>query len=246
MLAPGANAADIAVPTKAPPVPVSSWTGWYLGINGGSIDTRSGTVNLTGTDTGAGGLGSALTAGVIPGQIGTVYSGWMVGGTAGFNYQINPLWVIGLETDFDGGRAKQSSVVSPLGVVTTTSTRTLDELGTFRGRFGMTVVAPLFVYGTGGLAFTDRTFTLGAVAPTAAPPLNAFSTASGWVAGWTAGFGMEYTFGPHWSFKGEYLYANFGSPKTSIAYAYGASTSTLTATARDSDNIVRAGVNYRF
>jgi outer membrane immunogenic protein len=245
-LGPLAGAADML--TKAPAAPViTSWTGWYFGINGGEIDTIAGGVNLSGTDTGLGGLGSALAAGIIPGQMNVTNVGWLVGGTVGYNWQINPLWVVGVEGDLDGGKSKQSTTVSPTGVVATTSTRELDDLGTLRGRVGLTIVAPLLLYGTGGLAVTDRKFTLAAVDPAAGPPLNATSTTSGLVAGWTGGFGLEYMFGPHWTFKGEYLYADFGSPKASIAYAYPVgNSSTLTAATRDHENIVRAGINYRF
>jgi outer membrane immunogenic protein len=246
LLALPAIAADMPLAMAPAAAPVQTWTGWYIGINGGEYDTRDGTVNMTGTDTGAGGLGSALAAGTIPAQIGVTNAGWMVGGTAGFNWQINPLWVIGIEGDLDGGKSKQFTSASPAGILTTNVTRELDDLGTLRGRLGMTVVQPLLIYGTGGLAVTDRKFTLNAIDPGAAPPLGATSSLTGLVAGWTVGFGLEYTFGPHWSFKGDYLYASFGSPRTSIAYAYGANTSSLTATARDSENIVRAGINYRF
>lgn len=246
LLALPAIAADMPL-AKAPTVaPTQTWTGWYVGVNGGEYDTRDGTVNMTGTDTGAGGLGSALAAGIIPTQIGVTDAGWMAGGTAGFNWQINPLWVVGIEGDLDGGKAKQFTSASPTGIITTNITRELDDLGTLRGRLGMTVMPPLFVYGTGGLAVTDRKFTLNAIDPGAAPPLNATSTVSGLVAGWTAGFGLEYTFGPHWSFKGEYFYADFGTSKTTVAYAYGGNTSSLTGTVRDSYNIIRFGVNYRF
>jgi len=246
LLALPAVAADMPLAKAPAAAPVETWTGWYVGINGGEHDARDGSVNMTGTDTGAGGLGSALAAGIIPSPIGVIDAGWFVGGTAGFNWQINPLWVVGIEGDLDGGKAKQFTSVSPTGIVTTNLTRELDDLGMLRGRLGITVVQPLLVYGTGGLAVTDRKFTLNGFDPGAAPPLNATSTVSGVVAGWTVGGGLEYTFGPHWSFKGEYLFADFGTVKSTIAYAYPGNTSTLTGTVRDTYNIVRAGINYRF
>ena len=53
-------------------------------------------------------------------------------------------------------------------------------------------------------------------------------------------------FAPHWSLKAEYLYVDLGSISSTINYAYGANTSSLTATVRDTMNIVRGGINYHF
>jgi outer membrane immunogenic protein len=68
--------------------------------------------------------------------------------------------------------------------------------------------------------------------------------------GWTLGGGVEWKFAPAWSLKVEYLYVDLGSQSTTIGYAYtspGPSfTSTLTSTVNERDNIVRAGLNYKF
>jgi outer membrane immunogenic protein len=65
--------------------------------------------------------------------------------------------------------------------------------------------------------------------------------------GWTVGAGVEWMFAPAWSVKAEYLYVDLGSISNTIGYIYGpTSISSLTSTFNERDNIVRAGINYKF
>jgi outer membrane immunogenic protein len=79
-----AFAADLPVPSLPPPLPVYNWTGFYLGINGGF-----GTGNSNWSD------GPIGTTGSFP------ISGFLIGGTAGINYQIAE-YVFGIEGDATG------------------------------------------------------------------------------------------------------------------------------------------------
>src|SRR6516225_6166070 len=82
-------AADLSRPvyTKAPPPPpLYSWTGCYLGIEGGGAWGRSDQI-----------AGGPLGFGSLSGG-GYDVSGGLVGGTAGCNYQVNS-WVLGVEGD---------------------------------------------------------------------------------------------------------------------------------------------------
>jgi outer membrane immunogenic protein len=86
-----ASAADLPRPVyKAPPylspAPTFSWTGFYVGLNGGYGWDR-----LSGTGT----FGSdSITA-----------KGWLGGGQIGYNYQIGQ-FVVGVEGDFDWANVK--------------------------------------------------------------------------------------------------------------------------------------------
>jgi outer membrane immunogenic protein len=125
------QAADI-LPTKAPPMmvpavaPGFSWTGLYVGVNGG----------------GAWGRSYWDSAGAFD------LSGGLVGGTLGYNYQIGSA-VLGIEgdgdwTDISGSGANAGC---PLGCTTSNS-----WLATVRGRLGY--AADRFLpYITGGAAF---------------------------------------------------------------------------------------------
>src|ERR1700747_3357289 len=89
-----AFAADMAVKAPPPaPAPVYNWTGWYAGVNAGaSFGNAKTDFNVL----------SVLTSGIVPGfsQSDTTYpSGFMGGGQIGYNWQLSPIWVVGLEAD---------------------------------------------------------------------------------------------------------------------------------------------------
>jgi len=128
-----AVAADLprAMPTKAPAIfaPGYSWTGFYLGVNGGGAFGRSDWSGF-GNDTNV--------------------SGGLVGVTAGYNWQSGQ-WVFGLEGDIDWSSIKGSftNAACPTGCETKNS-----WLGTARGRLGY-AFDRVMPYITGGAAFGD-------------------------------------------------------------------------------------------
>ena len=128
-----AVAADLprGMPTKAPAVfaPGYSWTGFYVGINGGGAFGRS-DWSAFGNDTNV--------------------SGGLVGVTAGYNWQ-SGAWVFGLEGDIDWADIKGNftNAACPTGCETKNS-----WLGTARGRLGY-AFDRVMPYITGGAAFGD-------------------------------------------------------------------------------------------
>jgi outer membrane immunogenic protein len=204
-----AAAADLARPAPAPyykaPVyaPVYNWSGFYIGINGGG---GWGTSNWT-----------------TPGGFDT--SGGMVGGTVGYNYQMNQV-VLGVEGDIDWANISGSSRA---GLVCAPGCTTKDSwLSTVRGRIGY--AADRFLpYVTGGLALGDIKATLPGVAGT--------DTTN---AGWTIGGGIEFAIAGHWTAKAEYLYVDLGN--VSCGISCGATTQNVSFNA----NLFRGGINYRF
>jgi outer membrane immunogenic protein len=250
-----AMAADMApAPYYPAPIPVPvvwSWTGLYIGANLGWAGSSNNLTN-TGTDTGTGGLGSALAAGFIPGIVGVSHNGFIGGGQIGYNWQLGPFWVAGIEADFDGlGNNSNTSVFAfpgnLVGAVpfTTTFTSGLDTLGTVRARLGWLWTPALLAYATGGFAYGDTKIGSSFTCPTCAPPAAVAISTSNTATGWTIGAGLEWRFAPAWSVKAEYLYVDLGSRSDTITYNYGP-TSTLTSTVHEQDNIVRAGLNYKF
>ncbi len=151
--------------------------------------------------------------------------------TAGYNFALNHMLVLGVEGDlgvaaisdddkavFDGHSWKPS--FGPLW-------------GTLRGRVGWTIGDSLLLYGTAGVAFmqTDN-WTLG-------NNTNESSWDAKTRTGWTAGFGLEYALNERWSAKVEYLYMDFGKHRGHTEdqdpYWYD-----------DTAHIFRLGVNHRF
>ena len=199
-----ASAADLprrqAMPAKAPMymAPIYSWTGPYIGINGGGGWGRSNFSSPLATD-----------------NFNT--SGGLVGGTLGYNYQINQM-VLGVEGDIDWSNIRGSTLCGGLSCETRN-----NWLGTVRGRVGY-AAGRFMPYVTGGAAFGDI--------KTSVAGIGDSSTTK---AGWTVGGGLEANIAGPWSAKVEYLYVDLGRGG-----------SVLGSDASFHSNIVRAGINYRF
>jgi outer membrane immunogenic protein len=85
------------------PAPVYNWNGLYIGANfGGGFGSSS--INEVG-------LPSNIVANGSYG-ISDSSSGLIAGGQVGFNWQLAPLWVLGLETDFDSSGIRQANTIS--------------------------------------------------------------------------------------------------------------------------------------
>lgn len=224
-----AYAADLPSRKEPPPIapayapPVFTWTGFYVGINAGAaINDNRYTWSAFLNNNSSGGVG---------------FTG---GGQIGYNWQTGPL-VLGLETDLNY-RGGSSSSNSAFGFTNSKS----GYFGTVRGRIGY-AIDRLLIYGTGGLAYGNTSY------PNNVTGIDAFGTPraliglnnnNGTRLGWTAGAGAEYAFNQHWSVKAEYLYVDLG--RNSVNYIDLFSGLPTTLNARNSEHIVRAGINYHF
>jgi outer membrane immunogenic protein len=237
-----AFAADIypgGVSYKDTPVllPVTTWAGFYLGVNGGfggfnNLKFRDDTfVTADGSD-----FRRIVGKGDLAGGFG--------GGQLGYNLQAGS-FVYGLETDIQGagigGRASGFQTVGVIGRSGTAKTD-IDFFGTVRGRVGYALGNTLF-YATGGFAyggvksdfaFEDSTGNNGRVSNS--------STATGWV----AGAGAEYKIAPNWSFKGEYQFVDLGSESFTAPLVLPADHSLRGAEKSVEFHTVRLGFNYYF
>ena len=209
-----------------------SWTGWYVGGNGGYAWGRDGAIDPNAT---------ASTTGLFPteapfivasqlatlGPLDTKPQGGLGGAQTGYNYQVG-LLVFGVEADYDwadisdsGSRTLHSEFNIPgepgFGVTTSMTARErLESLGTVRARLGFTPITSVLLYGTGGFAFgrasSDISVSQVETGPT---PCITFSPSSGsrssTLTGWTAGGGGEWAFAPNLSVKAEYLHYDLGT-----------------------------------
>jgi outer membrane immunogenic protein len=244
-----------------PPPPPLPWTGFYLGLNGGAVFGRSQNVNTTTLDAFNPPVGafSASAASSIPVGGGI---GFIGGGQIGYNQQFGD-FVIGAEADFHGTTAYGSAIAvgasyDPLSgaapLTVTTAQKSLQNLGTLRGRVGYLVTPTLLVYGTGGFAYGQTNLNISRTSyDTSGSYGSAFGTTSfmSFRDGWAAGGGLEWMFWPEWSAKLDYLYYDLGTLSPGMdgignsqnfaAWGYLAAPST-----RFNGHIVRAGVNYHF
>ncbi|CAN5308908.1 porin family protein [soil metagenome] len=264
-----AHSADLV--RKAPPAPVSNWSGWYAGLNvgGGWANTD---VGYAPNDA----LMSFIfsTPNFFPLSTNgdrNRSSGALGGIQVGYNYQIAPRWVAGFEADFQGAGIDGSGTTSYLfGQVSTSASQSIDYFGTVRARLGYLANDGLLIYATGGFAYahlnnaastvTSTGFAGGLAGPNgvvytfacgsinAAPDLCFSGTSNGITPGWTAGGGLEYALGQKWSVKGEYLFAQFKETVNVVAItaAPGSTPASYSANFTTNLNIVRIGLNYKF
>jgi outer membrane immunogenic protein len=145
-------------------------------------------------------------------------NGGLAGGTIGYNYQFGQT-VVGIEGDFDWANLNGSSACVA-GICQTK----VDWLSTVRGRLGY-AIDRFMPFVTAGAAFGDVKANI--------PGLGSQSNTQ---AGWTVGGGAEYAFAPNWTIKAEYLYVDLGKFNCT----------TCGANVKFNENIVRAGLNYKF
>jgi outer membrane immunogenic protein len=253
-LAAPAVAADMRMPMKAPPVAapiVTSWSGFYIGLNGGYSWGRS---RSDATFTAAGVPFVPPAASILSNSLDL--NGGLFGGQIGYNWQISN-WLIGLEGDGQWARERGSGTFTCATValiaaavipgvcaagVSAPVTQTIEAFGTVRGRLGLLVTPDVLLYGTGGLAVGSIKTDLALA--NAAGVVAVVGSSSTTRVGWTAGAGIEGMFAPHWSAKLEYLYMDFGTLTNSLAVA--PTGLGVTVSSRVTDNVLRAGVNYHF
>ena len=257
--APAAFAAERPVPAYAPPpppVPVYTWTGCYAGANAGTSTGRStqttlGNSLLTGSALGApprllGDGGGTSIAGDLN------LSGFIGGFQGGCNYQMG-MWVVGAEVDGMAtnkeGQNFEVGLVPFLGNGRANWVSQTQErwLVTARGKLGLAGWGwfgdKSLVYITGGAAWAKidtSEFLVGNQTGTGHQESNTRT-------GWTVGGGYEYTLGYGWSIKGEYLYVKFDDYTTFTTPPFGGQGGNIAPrTNKLYDNIVRAGMNYKF
>jgi outer membrane immunogenic protein len=211
-LAGQAPAADMAV--KAPPLiaPIMTWTGFYVGINGGGAWTDGGS-SMTYTD--LANTGNTFNS-YVPSTVNASASGGLVGFHVGYNWQAAPNWVIGIEGDWDWTNLSASGT-NPLvraitGTVFTDNVfleTKINWLASVRGRLGYASNNWL-LYATGGVAFADMDFNARVNCTTVAPSFcfpqgqNIRAGFSDTRIGGVVGGGVEFKAASNWTFGVEY------------------------------------------
>ena len=241
-----ANAADLAVgPTyKAPPpvaAPVATWAGLYIG---GHIGAGWGDKTLMCAE------GCApLPTGFVDAN-GTV-SGILGGGQIGYNLQLMPQWVAGIEADVSAADVKGNYSCfgvfdQHFGFADQCSSRS-NVLGTVVGRVGPTV-GQAWIYLLGGAAWTYDHHTNNSVELTTFTVFNYRAEETRW--GYTIGAGIEYAFTPNWSAKIQYNFMDFGTHTVSFVDQFSSTVlgqpPSFAEDIKQRIHTVTFGVNYRF
>jgi len=165
-----AAAADL---TRRPPPPlmqpIYTWNGFYVGGHFGGVTT-----NESAND-------GLITVNPDP-------SGALGGVQAGYNYQIAPNWLIGIEGELSWTGANGSS-----GGLQSDH----NWYDTLDGRLGY-VMGSWLLYAKGGAAWMNADYSI--------PGLSVNVTRDGW----NIGAGVEFMLAPQWSAKAEYNFLDFG------------------------------------
>jgi outer membrane immunogenic protein len=235
----GPRSAYNAMAAIPPAAATFSWSGFYVGVNGGYGWGRDPISNLVATTP----SGANLTLSGVNSH------GFIGGFQAGANRQMGSV-VGGLEIDLSGSGIKGSSSISGLDgtgfPISQMQTDKFDLLGSGRARVGYLVLPNTLLYGTGGLAWTrlsQTTTTLNSDGTT-------IETTPSWRFGWAAGAGGEMRLcNTNWLARVEYLHYDFGNSGGVLGVITSGPTAfvvTSTSSQHLTTDVVRAGFGYKF
>jgi outer membrane immunogenic protein len=233
-------------PPVPPPAPVHSWTGWYAGVNAGaSMGNAKTDFNASGT----GSFVSIISAGTFsfasPGFNTRYPADFIGGGQIGYNYRFSPIWVAGLEADFQGANEQAGNAVTNNFTVSGLQTvgpgrgpfaasgsaaldyqTKIDWYGTVRLRAGYVWGNDeVMTYVTGGLAYGE--VKINGTNLVSGTPVFPFSVTQGFGqsrvnTGWVVGYGAEGRVGNgNWTWKIENLYMDLGTLDANASGATG-------------------------
>jgi outer membrane immunogenic protein len=211
-----ALAADM--PMKAPVVVANTWTGFYIGGDAGGVHGLNSNDSFS---QGACGQG-CFDPLAFNNSSNWGFSGGIFGG---YNWQLSPSWVVGVEADWsktslsnapgqlflttNGGPVPPCDPASAGSCHGLLMANNLNWTATARARLGYTFGSTM-VYATGGGAWASEELT----GQVAAANFNTFSitTSSNHMsAGWVAGGGLEFMATANWLLRIEYLHYTLNS-----------------------------------
>jgi outer membrane immunogenic protein len=223
--APAAFAADMGAPapvyTKAPVPVVNDWTGFYLGAGVGSRSANVSEQTLSATLDGINVLDPSDCATLLCGTTQSLdHTTFRFNPYFGYNWQIGPQWLAGLEGDvgFGGKTSTINGVPLPgasfFGLQNVQGDSFAVKTGwdaSARARVGYLVTPDLLVYATGGAAWQhiEATSTVG--------PFNEIGSSINYITdtktklGYTVGGGIETMAWGHWLVRAEFRYSDFGT-----------------------------------
>jgi opacity protein-like surface antigen len=209
------------------------FAGFYAGVNvGGGFGDSTATRNSSGFTT-RDKLDSSGPVGGIQG---------------GYNWRLNPQWLLGIETDFDGSglTSHSGTSVRNIGGATVQSAvaRNMDYLGTVRGRVGYQPAPNWLLFASGGFAYGEvDSSAAGSVTLPNGAVFGFHGKKDGVATGWAVGGGSEVNIAPNFGLVFEYLHTDLGN----ISYnAPIAGTINQRVSFDNSSNIFRVGLNYHF
>jgi outer membrane immunogenic protein len=212
------NDAPARKPAGERPVAAYNWTGFYLGLHFGAASGLDADLSAT----------TLTTAPTVTDPVsfsGRSSTGAVGGIHAGYNYQLNPSWVLGVEGDISGVSLSQSFVANRTSLGVPTPAGNFDTMGlsvnwlaSARGRIGY-AWDKILLYATGGGAWANIDYS--AVRNFGAVPPNNTASFSATSSGWVAGGGVEYAGTKNLIVRAEYLYYGIASSQSALTVCAG-------------------------
>lgn len=247
-----AIAADMSMKAPAVPPPIVSWSGCYVGVNGGHTwgdgysDLSLQPSLLTWT-------AISPNYALFDGRYAKSPSGALGGVQGGCNAQYSQ-WVIGFEADIDYLRASNTTsrsafvTFAPNVPALGTISHNIDWLSSVRARLGFAPTANWLLYATAGVAFGNTGYSARFVRTDVNPNIGYFGEANDkFKTGWIAGGGIEYMIAPNWTVRGEYLYYDLDTTRV-VGLPFNQNPTGLGADGffATRGSIARVGINYKF
>ena len=255
---PSRRAPPVFVP---PPIPVFTWTGFYIGVNAGYAFDSNHSNSVTANDAIA---APGIAGGFVAPFARNSANGFTGGGQIGYNYELGNIGgfggfggggiVVGVEADAAYTDLRKGSIFTGTGGDTTAFGSRTDYIGTVRGRLGYAFDRVL-IYGTGGFAYGNAndsvTINDPALGTIYAGRRDNMRT------GYAYGGGIEYAL-PTTSFlnffnssavtvKAEFIHYDLGTSSLLVpATIPAAAGSSFTSRVHIDGNLVRAGLNFKF
>ena len=256
LLGGSASAADLArpAPVYAPPPPVVaifSWTGCYVGGNGGGLWSNTDLTDNTGF---FGSTGADLGSQTANGGLGGVQ--------VGCNYQTGN-WVFGIQGDYDWASATSNNnnnntfiVLAPaLGISALSASTKINSLASVTGRVGYSW-GRFLGYVKGGGAWVKDEYSLQGTLITPFNGTQTIGSLTNTRGGWTVGVGGEYAFLDWLTGFAEYDYygftsqsANFNCVSATVVCTIPGTTTavgTIPINATQHINVFKVGLNLKF
>jgi outer membrane immunogenic protein len=216
-----------AIVQPAPP-PECTWSGFYLGVHGGYIWSDNWSFReLNETDP--------------PFEF--ERNGFVGGGQAGYNLQLGPWFVIGLEGTFSAGDLGDKTRINKGGSDLVEGHLHGNWIATVGGRVGVSFCHNrLLAYAKGGVAFSDYDFNTREIGDNGKFHADDNETLP------LIGIGLEYAFNCHWSIRAEYnhLFADGDNNVTGVELDGGNRENRTFHVNQGDRDLISAGLNFRF
>jgi outer membrane immunogenic protein len=242
-----ASAAEISPAPVYKTAAVHNWTGVYIGVHQGYALSGGQPVQVSS-------LPSPVATGQADFDVRFDSKGFLGGGQAGYNWQVSPTWVVGVEADLSyssvKGKARFTEITSfgvpaPPGSFQDVSEK-LNWLGTLRARTGFLANDRTLLFVTAGLALGSVKYS--GFQDLGDPMFQYAGAVTKTKLGWSIGGGGEWAMSSNWSAKVEYLYYDLGD-ETIVQDRVAVIPNDpfkIVSTFETKGHILRAGLNYRF